>query len=127
MSDRANQLQFLRFIAFCMIFLWHINAYAFSFIARFNMNAAAEAVSFFFILSGMVVAYSGYGKESECSLKSIGAFVWKALSSFYGSFLCVATQLGEGAIKQTKVELLMHGRHFDFCYGQLLHCINDEG
>lgn len=83
MSDRANQLQFLRFIAFCMIFLWHINAYAFSFIARFNMNAAAEAVSFFFILSGMVVAYSGYGKESECSLKSIGAFVWKKIKKMY--------------------------------------------
>ena len=58
-AKRADQLQFLRFLAFCLIFIHHTD-YSIGFPTP---NGSGLAVSFFFILAGFVSAYSQYGKK----------------------------------------------------------------
>ena len=70
MSQRANQLQFLRFLCFLLIFSLHCGSiYPLSWLT--GGNGAAYAVSFFITLSGFVAAYSRFGKPIDCSFKSI--------------------------------------------------------
>ena len=81
----ADQLQFLRFCAFMMVFLWHCASWMPEGIP--GGCYAAEAVSFFFILSGTVTGYSGYGKEVELSPRSYGCYMWKKLKKMYPLYL----------------------------------------
>lgn len=60
-SNRADQLQFLRFCAFFLIFLWHVDRYVPYWFP--HDKGALNAVVFFFILSGVVTGYSTCGKE----------------------------------------------------------------
>ena len=79
--ERAEQLQFLRFLAFMLIFLWHSDIWVF--IDAPRGNGAAEAVSFFFMLSGLVAGYSAFGREITLGIKHIGVYIWKKLLKFY--------------------------------------------
>lgn len=80
-KPQAEQLQFLRFCAFLMIFLWHCNSWMPSGLR--GDYFAAEAVSFFFILSGTVTGYSSYGKQVELNVQSLGSYMWKKLKKLY--------------------------------------------
>lgn len=84
-NNRANQLQFLRFIAFLFIFLWHSNNYHLGFMA--GGNGASWAVSFFFILSGFVTGYSSYNKNVKIGIKEIFLDLWKKIKKFYPLYL----------------------------------------
>lgn len=67
-SSRAQQLQFLRFLAFLLIFFWHAQSWLPEWELR--QNTATSMVSFFFVLSGVVKGYSSLLKEQTLTLKS---------------------------------------------------------
>ena len=62
-QSRAPQFEFLRFIAFTLIFIWHANLWQLDFLP--NDKGAAAGVSFFFILSGFLTGYSSYHKGTS--------------------------------------------------------------
>ena len=76
-KTRANQLQFLRFIAFLLICMVHTESYQPSWGP--GGNGAINAVAFFIILSGAVSGYSSYNKDIECSFKGILLYMWKKI------------------------------------------------
>lgn len=80
-KTRANQLQFLRFIAFLLICMVHTESYQPSWGP--GGNGAINAVAFFIILSGAVSGYSSYNKDIECSFKGILLYMWKKIKKVY--------------------------------------------
>ena len=80
-TDRAEQLQFLRFLAFGLIFLWHADYWVPKWFP--HGNGAVNAVSFFFILSGVVVGYSSFRKEISFSIHGMIEFMWKKIKKIY--------------------------------------------
>ncbi len=80
-AGRAEQLQFLRFLAFLNVYICHAEVWLFF---RYPAShCAAAAVSFFFMLSGLVTGLSLYGKEISLSLKSQGTYMWKKIKKVY--------------------------------------------
>ena len=85
-AGRQNQLQFLRFLAFLNIFISHCESWVF-FPYR-TSHCAHAAVSFFFMLSGLVTGYSLMRKDlTHLSWKAEGAYVGKKLSRIYPLYL----------------------------------------
>ncbi|MBO6215088.1 MAG: OpgC domain-containing protein, partial [Lachnospiraceae bacterium] len=84
-TEKANQLQFLRFMAFMLIFMWHSLQHEVWWSP--SINGAASAVSFFIILSGFVSAYSSYGAETDCSIAASLRYLWKKIVKFYPLYL----------------------------------------
>ena len=82
---RAYQLQFLRFLAFFMIFTWHAFLHELSWFPA--VNGAANAVVFFFILSGFASGYSSYDKNVDFSVKASLEYLWKKLKKFYPLYI----------------------------------------
>lgn len=83
---RQDQLQFLRFLAFLNVFIAHAEVWLF-FPYR-TSHCATSAVSFFFMLSGMVTGYSFLRKEQlSFTLKAETSFVWKRLCKVYPLYL----------------------------------------
>lgn len=80
-ADRAEQLQFLRFLAFGLIFLWHADYWVPEWFP--HGNGAVNAVSFFFIMSGLVAGYSSFQKESSFSVRGIVHFMWRKIKKVY--------------------------------------------
>lgn len=80
-SGRAEQLQFLRFLAFLNVYICHAEVWLF--FQYPASHCAAAAVSFFFMLSGLVIGYSMYGKEISLSWKAQGAYLWKKIRRVY--------------------------------------------
>lgn len=83
-SLRTDQLQFLRFCAFLLIFLFHMVDFQFSWMP--GGNGAACAVSFFIILSGAITGIKSYGKEIKLSIKSIVRYMWGKIKKVYPLF-----------------------------------------
>lgn len=84
---RTDQLQFLRFLAFLNVFIAHAEQWLF-----FKYPAhhcAAAAVSFFFVLSGLVTGYYAYGKKTELSFKAQGRYMWKKVRKIYPLYALV--------------------------------------
>lgn len=80
-GKRAEQLQFLRFLAFLNIFTMHADSWLFfTYPAGLAANAA---VSFFFMLSGLVTGYSAYGKEIKIGIKEEFQYMRKRIVSVY--------------------------------------------
>lgn len=77
----SSQFQFLRFIAFSLIFLWHVDCWSYSWFPK--GLGAALAVSFFFVLSGFCTGFSGYLKEEKPTIKNIFNYVLKKILKFY--------------------------------------------
>lgn len=85
-SSRQDQLQFMRFLAFLNVFIAHAEVWLF-FPYR-TSHCATAAVSFFFMLSGMVTGYSFVRKEQlKFTLKAETSFVWKRLRKIYPLYL----------------------------------------
>lgn len=80
-KGREEQLQFLRFLAFLNVFISHAERWLF-FPYRASHSATA-AVSFFFMLSGVVAGYSLTGKTIVPSVRNVAIFVWKKLKKIY--------------------------------------------
>lgn len=80
-KGREDQLQFLRFLAFLNVFLAHAEKWLF-FPYRTSHSASA-AVSFFFMLSGLVTGYSLAGKEIHPGLGNVVTFLRKKLRKVY--------------------------------------------
>ena len=80
-SGRAEQLQFLRFLAFLNVYICHAEVWLFF---RYPAShCAAAAVSFFFMLSGLVTALSLYGREVSLSPGAQAAYMWKKIKKVY--------------------------------------------
>lgn len=84
-ESRADQLQFLRFIAFTLIFLLHGSVW--NFLELPVKSGAIEAVSFFFILSGVVTGYSSYEKEMTPTLKNVFEYMKRKLCKVYPLYI----------------------------------------
>ena len=81
-AKRLNQLQFLRFIAFGYIFLFH--AFGSNLEPHiYTTNAAYAMVSFFFILSGFGSGYSSADRKEKPTLKAIGCHLWRKIKKIY--------------------------------------------
>lgn len=78
---KAEQLQFLRFLAFFNVYLCHAETWLF--FEYPSSNCAAAAVSFFFMLSGVVTAYSTCGKDLQFGWKEEGYYLWRKLKKVY--------------------------------------------
>lgn len=81
-QKKLNQLQFLRFIAFSFIYLYHalgtnLEPYFYS------ANSAYAMVSFFFILSGFGSAYSSSDNQKKPTLIAILHHEWKKIKKIY--------------------------------------------
>ncbi len=86
-NGRAEQLQFLRFCAFIMVFLWHGKVWAPAVIPV--GNAAAEGVSFFFTLSGLASGYSYFLRQKPYSRREHVRYMWKKLKRIYPLYFCM--------------------------------------
>lgn len=80
-NPRADQLQFLRFLAFLCVFIGHAEVWLFF---RFpSANCDTTAVAFFFLLSGFVTGYAAYGKNIRFGWKEYGVSIWKKIRKIY--------------------------------------------
>lgn len=80
-TARADQLQFLRFLAFLNIYIFHTEQWQIFPIPVSHMGSAS--VSFFFILSGLVTGYSGYGKEVKLTLRDHRQYMMRKIRKIY--------------------------------------------
>lgn len=87
-SGRAEQLQFLRFCAFMAVFLWHGKVWVPAWFP--GGNAAAESVSFFFVLSGLGTGYSFFLRRTPYSLREHGRYIWRKLKKIYPLYITMA-------------------------------------
>ncbi|MFR6512704.1 MAG: acyltransferase family protein [Ruminococcus sp.] len=81
-TKRLDQLQFLRFIAFGFIFLFH--AFGSNLEPHlYTTNAAYAMVSFFFILSGFGSGYSSADRREKPTVKAVCYHLWKKIKKIY--------------------------------------------
>lgn len=100
-TGREDQLQFLRFLAFLNIYIYHGEQWLFF---RYPASHCAfAAVSFFFMLSGLVSGYTLYTKQTDPGLRPVGSFLWKKLRRLYPLYFCTVliTVLLSGLPTQT--------------------------
>ena len=84
-AERAEQLQFLRFLAFCLIFLWHADMWRLSFSS--GGYGAANAVAFFFVLSGVATGYSRFDREVALTPGAIVGYVVGKIKKAYPLYI----------------------------------------
>ena len=75
-KEKLNQLQFLRFLAFMLVFLRHAEKWVHFPTPKGN---SVNAITFFFMLSGFVGAYSLEGRIKGCGIKDIFIFMKKKI------------------------------------------------
>lgn len=85
-SSREEQLQFLRFLAFLNVFIYHSEQWLF--FCYPVSHCGFSAVSFFFMLSGLVSGYTMIGKQNELGLRPVASFLWKKLCRLYPLYIC---------------------------------------
>lgn len=102
-KSREDQLQFLRFLAFLNVFITHAERFLF-FPYRATFSAQA-AVSFFFMLSGVVAGYSMVGKHVIPDVRNVAGFLWKKIRKVYPlyflttMFAVIFTQIPEQVMR----------------------------
>lgn len=84
-TGRANQLQFLRFLAFMNVFIFHGESW--NFFGYPAHNSGRIAVSFFFCLSGLVTGYTGFGRDVKLTPREIGRHMAKRIRKIYPLYL----------------------------------------
>ena len=77
---RIPQLQFLRFLAFLLVFLQHSSAWN---VLSPPSIIGQGGMSFFFFLSGFGTGYSAPGKTTAPTPKNILLHMWRKLKKFY--------------------------------------------
>lgn len=83
--QRAEQLQFLRFLAFCLVYIWHANDWTFGFFS--GGVGAACAVSFFFMLSGLVTGYTHWDDDIAVTPRAVGRYMWRKIKKLYPLYI----------------------------------------
>ena len=81
-SYKIKQLQFIRFIAFTMIFLYHASIYNNLTICG-KLNPSLWAVSFFIILSGFLTSIKYYENVDNITIKNIFYYIKHKLNKIY--------------------------------------------
>ena len=82
---RAEQLQFLRFLAFCLVYIWHANDWTFDFFS--GGVGAACAVSFFFMLSGLATGYTHYDDDIAVTPRAVIRYMWRKIRKMYPLYI----------------------------------------
>lgn len=82
-TERIRQLQFLRFLAFLMIFTFHAGFFG-KYSSKIN---GAVAVTFFFLLSGFLEGYKGKTGTEFPGLKKCWLNAWKLIKKVYPLYL----------------------------------------
>ncbi len=82
-ENRLEQLQFLRFIAFFLIFILHQHWYWFACKGNFFGCFGIAPVAFFFILSGFLSAFSAGEKDIKLTVGEIFKYMIKKIKKFY--------------------------------------------
>lgn len=80
-SARAEQLQFLRFLAFFCVYVAHAEVWLF--FPFPSANCSTAAVGFFFLLGGFVSGYSSYDKQIRLNAGSYFRNLWKKTARLY--------------------------------------------
>ena len=78
---REDQIQFFRFIAFVMIFLWHAKTWRIKYLP--GDVGAQTGVYFFFLLTGVMASYSLALKEVSPTKENIKDYLKRKLVRLY--------------------------------------------
>ena len=84
MRERLDQLQVFRFIGFSFVFIRHASAWVHFPNPGGNV---VNVISFFFILSGFMAAYTVYGQEPDPSFTNIFRYVGKKVKKIYPLYI----------------------------------------
>lgn len=84
-TGREEQLQFLRFWAFFNVFVCHGEQWLF--FKYPTSHCSTAAVSFFFMLSGLVTALVFYNKDVRLSWREEGKYLWHKVKKIYPLYL----------------------------------------
>lgn len=84
-TGREEQLQFLRFWAFFNVFVCHGEQWLF--FKYPTSHCSTAAVSFFFMLSGLVTALVFYNKDVRLSWREEGKYLWRKVKKIYPLYL----------------------------------------
>lgn len=84
-TGREDQLQFLRFWAFFNVFVCHGEQWLF--FKYPTSHCSTAAVSFFFMLSGLVTALVSYNKDVRLSWREEGKYLWRKVKKIYPLYL----------------------------------------
>ena len=85
MKEKMEQLQIIRFISFGIIFIRHSADWVH--FPNFQGNTI-NAITFFFMLSGLVNAYSMYGRDIMLTRKCITGYMKKKIEKLYPLYFC---------------------------------------
>lgn len=80
-QGRMEQLQFLRFLAFFNVFVTHADTLVF--FKYPHTHCGYAAVSFFFVLSGLLSGYSLYGKPISLKPRDQVTYLWRKIRKLY--------------------------------------------
>lgn len=84
-TGREEQLQFLRFWAFFNVFVCHGEQWLF--FKYPTSHCSTAAVSFFFMLSGLVTALASFNKDIRLSWREEGKYLWRKVKKIYPLYL----------------------------------------
>ena len=84
-TGREDQLQFLRFWAFFNVFVCHGEQWLF--FKYPTSHCSTAAVSFFFMLSGLVTALASFNKDIRLSWREEGKYLWRKVKKIYPLYL----------------------------------------
>lgn len=84
-TGREDQLQFLRFWAFFNVFVCHGEQWMF--FKYPTSHCSTAAVSFFFMLSGLVMALASFNKDIRLSWREEGKYLWRKVKKIYPLYL----------------------------------------
>lgn len=82
---RAEQVQWIKFLSFLLVFLWHTNQWTASWAP--GGNGAACSVALFIMMSGATSGYMHYGQDVKISASGMLKHVKKKLARFYPLYL----------------------------------------
>lgn len=84
-TGREDQLQFLRFWAFFNVFVCHGEQWLF--FKYPTSHCSTAAVSFFFMLSGLVTALVFFNRDVRLSWREEGKYLWRKVKKIYPLYL----------------------------------------
>lgn len=78
-KEKLEQLQFLRFICFSLVFIRHASVWVHFPNPKGNV---VNVISFFLMLSGFMTAYTMFEREPKLDIKNIFMYVFKKIIRF---------------------------------------------
>lgn len=106
-TNRENQMQFLRVLAFFNIYMLHAGHW--NFFQYPGWYGAISAVTFFFMLSGFLTGFTHADAPVQFSLRDYGLYMKKKLLAFYPLYVLVTVY----AISFSSIPQIFSTGHFD--------------